>query len=383
MLSLFSSPKPRTKGGKRAKSAKQRAYYSDPLPFPPPPPSFNLFSPSTYKSLFQPSASHSPYKGIWSPETRSVNISNDIEGVDIWRRGMWGKGVLSRSQPAWRERKTKEMTGGRQLSLEEITALKRKERAEFKEERIKRERVERERLLRAEGKSTNEEDVKDEEVEEDQLEPTAKRKRRKLQLPVQEELPVYSEEYLDKEVLQLSPEEALFLLQLDLLTIEYKGTPLSLSQFLHQVAGTSQSDDPFIVHYVVYYYFRRERIIVKPGLKFGVDYLLYDKPIPFTHAANCVNVVGSYHRWVKDTGTRLMRESITWQEINLWQRLMGNVKKRLKLVYVDIPPRSELEDWRDVDGKDGFMEILQKYRVREVSNSRLVLGRERDVKPEK
>ena len=64
---------------------------------------------------------------------------------------MWGKGTLSRSKPAWRERKTKEMSGERHLSLEELTALKRKERAEFKEERVKKERLDREKQLREEA----------------------------------------------------------------------------------------------------------------------------------------------------------------------------------------------------------------------------------------
>ena len=317
-----------------------------------------------------------------------MNVVNDVEGVEIWRRGMWGKGTLSRSQPAWRERKTKEMTGGRSLSLEEITALKRKERAEFKEERLKRERLERERLLHAEGKSAEADNV--EQVEEaqvaggqvDQVQPGPKRKRRKLVLPTDQELPVYSEEYLDKEILQLAPEEALFLLQLDLLTIEFKGKPLTLSQFLHELATISRSDDPFIVHYVAYYHFRREHLIVKPGLKFGVDYLLYDKPIPFTHAANCINILGDYHRWEENMGTQSIREQISWQEVNLWQRLMGNVRKRLKFVYIDIPPPNDLVDWRDVDGNDTFLENLQKYKIRIMDNSRMVIARERDVKPD-
>src|SRR5947207_4241815 len=158
MLSLFKSKQPSSgsKNSKRAaRNAKQREYYKDPLPFPPPNPPFNIFNPSTYPSLFHTPSPQTPYKGIWCPETRSVNISNDVDGVEIWRRGMWGKGTLSRSQPAWRERKTKEMSGERHLSLEELTALKRKERAEFKEERVKKERLDRERQLREEAAKLN------------------------------------------------------------------------------------------------------------------------------------------------------------------------------------------------------------------------------------
>ena len=386
MFSLFrskNSTRPTTRGSKKAaKNQKSHAFYGDPLPFPPSPPSFNVFTPSTYKSLFTTPASPKPYIGVWCPETRSINVTNDEEGVDIWRRGMWGKGTLSRSQPAWRARKTKEMTGGRHLSLEEVTALKRKERAEFKEERLKKERMDREKQLREEVEAKGEAVVEVTETTTEETQP--KRKRRKMTVQTNQELPVYTEEYLDKEVMQIAPEEALFLMHLNLLVVEYDNERLSLSQFLRLVTTTSRPDDPFLVYYIVYYYFRRQRIIVKTGLKFGVDYLLYDRPIPFTHASHCVNVLGNYHLWKENDGRRLVKESMTWQEINLWQRLMGNVRKRLKFVYVEIPPMDvDGKDWRDVNCWKDFESVLQRYRVREVMNSRMVIARERDVKPAK
>ena len=290
---------------------------------------------------------------------------------------MWGKGTLSRSSPAWRKRKTKEMTGGREVSLEELTALKRKERAEFKEERLKRERMERERQLQKEASGeTVTEEIKEEEVGETQ----GKRKRQKVQLPEDHELPVYSEEYLDKEILQIAPDEALFLMLVGLLVVEFEGRRLSLSEFLHFVARTSRPDDPFLVKFIVYYHYRRQQVIVKTGIKFGVDYLLYDRPIPMAHAGHCVNVLGDYHLWGGDS-ERQIRQNATWQEINLWQRLMGNVKKRLKLVYVEIPPmNSDTQDWRKADSFEGFLKVLQGYRLREVMTHRMVIARERDAK---
>ena len=79
----------------------------------------------------------------------------------------------------------------------------------------------------------------------------------------------------------------------------------------------------------------------------------------------------------------MVREEVTWQQVNLWQRLMGNVRKRLKYVYVEIPPMKGEEDWRDVNSREEFEKILQRYRVREVMNSRMVIARERDVKTDK
>jgi tRNA-splicing endonuclease subunit Sen2 len=384
MFSFFRSapadarPSAKSRGTKRAaRNAKLRAQYSDPLPFPAPSPPFNIFSPSTYKSLISGPTPPRPYVGEWCPATRSVNVSNDAEGVEIWQRGMWGKGTLSRSSPAWRQRKSKEMTGGKKLSLEELTALKRKERAEFKEERLKKERLERERILRAEQAG---EQLPAEDKEDDDKEDEPKRKRRKMIAQTTEGLPVYTESYLDKETLQLAPEEALFLFHLNLLTITYNDHPLSLSQFLHLIASSSRPDDPFLVYYIVYYHYRRQRLIVKPGLKFAVDFLLYEGPILFTHAAHCVSVIGNYHLW--DPEDKLVRDKISWQEINLWQRLMGNVRKRLKLVYVEIPSPDEGGDWRDVESREEFEKVLLKYRIREVTNSRMVIARERDAKPD-
>jgi tRNA-splicing endonuclease subunit Sen2 len=277
------------------------------------------------------------------------------------------------------------MTGGRQPSLEEITAMKRKERAEFKEERVKRERLERERQLRVEGKLGTAEEPEEEKTEGTEDVDKRKRKRIKMRLANEEiDLPIYTEDYLDKEVLQLAPEEALFLMNLNLLHIcDSTGQILSLSQFLHLVTTSSRPDDPFLVRYIVYYHFRRQRIIVKPGLKFGVDYLLYDNPIPFAHAGFCVNVLGSYHLWPEREQERMIRERVSWQEINLWQRLMGNVRKKLRMMWVEIPLPIMNGDWRDVAGREDFEKVIGQYKVRQVVNSRMVISRDREVKPAK
>ena len=333
-----------------------------------------------------------------------MNIRDDLEAVDIWRRGMWGKATLSRSQPTWRARKTAEMTGKRDSSLEGATARTRKQRAAFKTERLKKEREERERQRREEKKeddifieaevvkAADAEDTGVEQgkggqssstdVEDDSEAPNRKRQRTDENDTVDPQLPVYTEDYLDKEILQISPEEALFLMTLNLLSIQHKNETLTLNQFLLLVTTTSRPDDPFFVRYIAYYHFRRQQLIVKTGLKFGVDYLIYHAPIPFVHAAYCVNVIGDYHLWEGAGEGQLMKEQVSWQEINLWHRLVGNVRKRMKLVYVEIPVAEE-GDWRDgVRDRVDFEKILLRYRIREVMNSRMVIARERD-KPSK
>lgn len=76
--------------------------------------------------------------------------------------------------------------------MEELTALKRKERPEFKEERLRKEMLERERVLRAEQTG----EKRPEEGQEKNDEP--KRKRRMTSTQMAQELLVYSESRLDK-----------------------------------------------------------------------------------------------------------------------------------------------------------------------------------------
>jgi tRNA-splicing endonuclease subunit Sen2 len=230
---------------------------------------------------------------------------------------MWGKGTLSRSQPTWRARKTAEMTGNQDSSLEAVTARTRKQRAAFKTERLKKERDEREKQRQEEAKERGavEQKSNSTDIDDDSQQPTKKRHKTDDDL-VESELPVYTEDYLDKETLQISPEDALFLMSLVLLCIHHNN-PLTLNEFLHLIVPTSQPDDPFLVRYIDYYHFRRQQLIVKTGLKFSVDYLIYHAPIPFVHAAHCVNVLADYHLW--EGGAQLMRDAVSCQEVNLWQ----------------------------------------------------------------
>ena len=45
-----------------------------------------------------------------------------------------------------------------------------------------------------------------------------------------------------------------------------------------------QFDNPFLVNYVVYHHYRSLGWVIKGGIKFCVDYLLYKRGPVFTHA---------------------------------------------------------------------------------------------------
>ena len=48
--------------------------------------------------------------GIFDPDTRSVWVVETKDAMILWRRGFFGKGDLSRSEPSWRAR---QITAGR------------------------------------------------------------------------------------------------------------------------------------------------------------------------------------------------------------------------------------------------------------------------------
>lgn len=53
-------------------------------------------------------------------------------------------------------------------------------------------------------------------------------------------------------------------------------------------------DNPFLVNYIIYHHFRSLGWVVKSGIKFCVDYLLYKKGPVFSHAEFAVVIVPVY-----------------------------------------------------------------------------------------
>ena len=49
-------------------------------------------------------------------------------------------------------------------------------------------------------------------------------------------------------------------------------------------AGPLRFDNPFLINYVVYHHYRSLGWVVKGGIKFCVDYLLYKRGPAFSHA---------------------------------------------------------------------------------------------------
>jgi tRNA-splicing endonuclease subunit Sen2 len=110
------------------------------------------------------------------------------------------------------------------------------------------------------------------------------------------------DDVVDVEHLQLTLQEAFFLCwTLDCLTIldPHTSEPMPLEQiwlsfqrvhlppFISLTPSTEtplQFDNPFLIHYMVYHHYRSLGWVVKGGIKFCVDYLLYKRGPVFAHA---------------------------------------------------------------------------------------------------
>ncbi|KAK8101877.1 tRNA-splicing endonuclease subunit Sen2 [Apiospora kogelbergensis] len=186
---------------------------------------------------------------------------------------------------------------------------------------------------------------------------------------------------VDKEHLQLTREETFFLaFGLGVLQVrdEKSGELLSTQDLFNTCRGSSyfpprkvdlQPDDPFLVQYAVYHHFRSLGWVVRPGIKFGCDWLLYNRGPAFSHAEFAISVMPSYSDagW-KSQGRKAPAHN--WHWLHSVNRVQSTAVKTLVLVYVDIPPPGT---------SDGDVaSLLKQYRIREFMLKRWPINRRRD-----
>ncbi|KAK7755118.1 tRNA splicing endonuclease subunit sen2 [Diatrype stigma] len=186
---------------------------------------------------------------------------------------------------------------------------------------------------------------------------------------------------VDKEHLQLMPEEAFYLsYALGTLSVLDPVTqkPLSVQDLFKRFRQCSyfpprmtslQPDDPFVLNYVVYHHFRSLGWIVRPGIKFGVDWLLYHRGPVFSHAEFAMVVFPAYTdpKW---EGRQPPQRS--WHWLHSINRVQSTALKTLVMICVDIPPPADDDDELDVST------MLKRYKVREFIIKRWLSNRNRD-----
>ncbi|KAF3941129.1 hypothetical protein ABW19_dt0209680 [Dactylella cylindrospora] len=418
--------------------------------------------------FFPPTPSHEPaYVGRFSPITLSIEITDPKAVTDLWRRGFWGKGSLSRSEPTWLHREMRRL-GDTHVgeTSEEVTRRRRDQRREMKKERARKEREELQKIKETEAEKQHENgstlggkpavdakvvvDLEDEinglnDLVDQPVHPSQSTTDTGLPTPplsVSDEVEtgdttssnvpdfgatpsaeavatpppltacgtsslatkvvrfdsatdtkdVAPEKTIvldNEEHLQLTLSEAFFLVYaLGILSINSSASsvPLSLPEVFRLFLRYSvfpplseasisldnlNPDNPFLINYCVYHHFRSLGWVVKSGVKFSVDYLLYKRGPVFSHAEFAILILPNYSRWEgrKDA-------SKEWHWLHSITRVNSQVKKTVVLVYVDVPTPREVVNWEQE--QDGLKALFGKYRIREVALKRWISGRNRD-----
>ncbi|KAK5111363.1 hypothetical protein LTR62_005203 [Meristemomyces frigidus] len=142
-------------------------------------------------------------------------------------------------------------------------------------------------------------------------------------------------------------------------------------------------NNPFLLSYITYHHFRSLGWVIRPGAKFGVDYLLYNRGPVFSHAEFGVLVIPAYTDtyWSSTAEGRKAREAERgrdWWWLHCANRVQSAVHKTLVLCYVDVPAPLSGDDDSDGGKEWDVKALLSRYKVREFVVKRWLVNRSRD-----
>ncbi|KAK3679700.1 tRNA splicing endonuclease subunit sen2 [Recurvomyces mirabilis] len=149
-------------------------------------------------------------------------------------------------------------------------------------------------------------------------------------------------------------------------------------------------DNKFLLNYVVYHHFRTLGWCVRPGVKFGCDYLLYNRGPVFSHAEFAVVIMPSYTAgyWSTPAGqmARRLKGEKDWWWLHCVNRVQSAVHKTLVLCYVDVPAPPKMDEVArggggGGDGAEDDVDVgcfLARYKIREFVVKRWLVNRSRD-----
>ncbi|XP_065741595.1 tRNA-splicing endonuclease subunit Sen2 isoform X3 [Phocoena phocoena] len=126
----------------------------------------------------------------------------------------------------------------------------------------------------------------------------------------------------------------------------------------------------FRTTYMAYHHFRSKGWVPKPGLKYGTDLLLYRKGPPFYHASYSVII-----ELVDDRLEGSPRRPLSWRSLAALSRVSVSVSKEFMLCYLIKP--STMTD-KEMESP----ECMKQIKVQEVILSRWVSSRERSDQDE-
>lgn len=368
----------------------------------------------------------------------------------LWESGFFGKGSLSRSEPSWLDREKKRKGLIANETSEEFTAQRRAERRRFKQERARKEREAIEEKLKEERREHEDGHPAEQTArsrleglnggpvdslaksmeslfEQQPLSPpvpplimlslsdaangtipgkedfvshsSTEHAARDPSKSLRQDIEAEAEAIQNQEHLQLNPSEAFFLvyalgiLQIRVQNVSALLLPESLftlfrqhSYFPPRETQDLQPDDPFLVQYVVYHHFRSLGWVVRPGIKFAVDWLLYLRGPVFSHAEFAIIVLPAYTHphWRSTQELQKLtknKESKSWWWLHCMNRVQSQVRKSLVICYVEVPPPGTIPDLAESKASSQEVDIgqtLKQYKVRELTLKRWTPNRERD-----
>ncbi|ORY28586.1 hypothetical protein BCR39DRAFT_534237 [Naematelia encephala] len=163
-------------------------------------------------------------------------------------------------------------------------------------------------------------------------------------------------------------------------------TPIPSSISPHPII---RPDDPFLVSYVAYHHFRSLGWVVKPGIKFCCDWLLYRRGPVFSHSTFSCVLIPVYEdleeKAISPFGNEdWYEERMSWKWMNTIMRVNSLVQKTVVAVYITIPSLNSfpsncrLQDGTLDPNKVGMRDLLKRYTIREVTLQRFGPARRRD-----
>ncbi|ODV63835.1 tRNA splicing endonuclease subunit SEN2 ASCRUDRAFT_73602 [Ascoidea rubescens DSM 1968] len=342
-------------------------------------------------------------------------VKDEQDQKRLWCNGFFGKGILSRSEPTWHERtlvrlglkenaaynsnnKNRNKSKNRDkknLASEDITKLRRNERNLYKKQR--------EKLEQEEVQLRKQLDLARESVDERKVVQAKLDKLKELKLKVSDEQKTLIKEINEEikelrpedkklinakehdvnqlEYLQLMPVETFFLsFSLGCVNVYEKKEIflklLSTTELFLKSVKSLKADDKFIMKYVVYHNYRSKGWCVRSGIKFGCDFLIYNKGPPFSHAEFCLIVLPNY---VDESKNRHVSKKFSL--LSGINRVIGGVRKSMILVYVNIPEDEQFNrviNNRNENDLIDFEKLFKLYKVTEIMYSRWQPSRNRD-----
>ncbi|PVU86037.1 hypothetical protein BB559_004249 [Furculomyces boomerangus] len=234
----------------------------------------------------------------------------------LWINGNFGKGILSRSQPTWEGRYKKHLENtDSELYVEEIT-----------------------------------------------LERRAKKYGSKSALSKNYSL-VTSTEASYMEPIRLTLCETLFLSTAlgCLVVVDEKNNKVELCDLWKKILFSTNKlitwDHDILVEYAAYYYYRSRGWVVRPGLKFALDFILYKDGPQSNHSQFGVKIIKV------SEGIKSNRETdFELRLLHSLNRICSQVKKTLIICYVHVPDCGTVPNLPLID--------VSNYKITEIRTSR-------------